>query len=401
MHLRKVKKLEKLEREILHLNANENVTSDAVRRMISSDLSERYFFGGGKRRVLSIGNATFFGLEEVEDFKRRAERTIATRLGAARVNLNCLSGVHAMMSVLLACTNPGDAIMSVREGDGGHFATTGIIARIGRTQAFMSFHPGTMDPDWRKIRKTCRELGVRLVYLDISNHIKPFDIATLRSVAGKKAVIAYDASHSLGLMVGGVFPNPLALGADIISANTHKTFPGPQKGILLFKNKNYGDHMNGVINGCLVSSVHTHHLLALCVAIAEMDEYGATYATKTVENANRLAAEFVRLGYEVRKADARHYTYNHQIHVFPRGRGKPLESYERLVRNNISLNFEKSVFGERIFMRIGVQELTRHGMGGSEMREVASIIGDALAGKNARGRIRHLLARFSRLSFQR
>jgi len=47
------------------------------------------------------------------------------------------------------------------------------------------------------------------------------------------AKIIYDAAHVLGLIAAGIFQDPLAEGADIITTSTHKTFPGPQGGMIL------------------------------------------------------------------------------------------------------------------------------------------------------------------------
>ena len=98
------------------------------------------------------------------------------------------------------------------------------------------------------------------MYLDISYYVTPIDIAGIRKALGDKAIIIYDASHTVGLMIGHQFQSPLEEGADIICANTHKTLPGPQKGIIVFRDQELADKANSVINSGLFSSAHTHHL---------------------------------------------------------------------------------------------------------------------------------------------
>ncbi len=51
------------------------------------------------------------------------------------------------------------------------------------------------------------------------------------------ASIVYDAAHVLGLIAGGQFQDPLSEGADVVTGSTHKTFPGPQGGIILCTEK--------------------------------------------------------------------------------------------------------------------------------------------------------------------
>lgn len=398
-HILEIKKLEEIERNFLHLCANENIVSKTVRRLICSRISERYFFGGGLNRVTSIGNAIFVGLNEIKNLEDYAKRLLEKRLKGCCANFNCLSGLHTMMSVLLAVTNPGDYVMSVREKDGGHFATHGIINITGRRQIYAVFNYKSFEFDIKKTALIFKKVRAKLLYLDISNQIKPIDLQRLRTAIGKKGIIVYDASHTLGLIIGGAFPNPLLSGVNILTANTHKTFPGPQKGLIVFRDKNYGNYINNKINSCLVSSVHTHHLIALCATVIEMIQFGRPYARQIIKNANALALELQKRGFLLRKADDRHYTYNHQIHVFIPKNITPIQSFKRLIKNNIALNIEKNILGDKSFMRIGVQEITRLGMKESDMCFIGEIINEALLNKNIRNKVDKIKKTFRRVEF--
>ena len=57
------------------------------------------------------------------------------------------------------------------------------------------------------------------------------EIAEVCSV--KKVPILYDGAHVLGLILGGYFQKPFEEGAHFINGSTHKTFPGPQRGVIL------------------------------------------------------------------------------------------------------------------------------------------------------------------------
>src|SRR3546814_11605798 len=43
----------------------------------------------------------------------------------------------------------------------------------------------------------------------------------------------FDAAHIAGLIAGGMHPNPMAHGADIMTLTTHKTLRGPRGGAIL------------------------------------------------------------------------------------------------------------------------------------------------------------------------
>src|SRR5437868_6677031 len=45
--------------------------------------------------------------------------------------------------------------------------------------------------------------------------------------------ILYDAAHVFGLIAGGQFQDPWREGATWVTASTHKTFPGPQRGVIV------------------------------------------------------------------------------------------------------------------------------------------------------------------------
>lgn len=104
--------------------------------------------------------------------------------------------------------------------------------------------------------------------------MKPHPIRELRKALGPDVIIVYDASHTLGLIMAGKFQSPLEEGADIISANTHKTLPGPHKGLIAFKDRELGEKANALITANLYSTVHTNSLLALAISIIEADKFG-------------------------------------------------------------------------------------------------------------------------------
>ena len=344
-YLQELGELERKSGDFLHLTTNENKMSESVRKMLSTNLSERYYFGGGNDDMVDLGGTTFVGLKEAQDLIKYAEETVKVTTGGVAVNMKPLSGLHSMMCSILATTEPEDAVMSVRGEDGGHFATRSILSRIGRKQVFASYDSDHLAFDIEKTAQDFKTSGAKLLYLDISDHIKPVDVYSLRQALGNDAVMIYDASHTLGLIMGGAFPNPLKEGANLISANTHKTLPGPQKGLIVFRDADFGEKVSASINS-LISSSHTHHLLALAVAIAEMAVFGHDYARQIIANSNALASAFVDLGHDVRRADEKRFSYNHQTHVFLDREVEKLHLYNRLVKNNISTNFKNTLGGQ-------------------------------------------------------
>src|SRR3546814_18907850 len=60
------------------------------------------------------------------------------------------------------------------------------------------------------------------------------DPASFREIADEVgALFMFDAAHIAGLIAGGMHPNTMAHGADIMTLTTHKTLRGPRGGAIL------------------------------------------------------------------------------------------------------------------------------------------------------------------------
>jgi len=370
--LDRIKDEEKRNAHVLHLTANESQMSETARMFLGSKLSERYYASVGSDSIADFDFLTMVGLKETTKLIIAAEEAAKEMLGASIVNLNCLSGIHAMMCAILSTTDPEDTVMTLDPIDGGHFATTGILQHVGRKNLYAVFDKSKLDFDTEKTAKLFHSARAKALYIDPMYYINPYNLRELRKALGEKAIIIYDASHTMGLIMGQTFQNPLKEGANIICANTHKTLPGPHKGMIAFRDKQFGEKANAIVNACL-SSAHTHHLIALATTILELKEFGESYAHQVISNANCIGQAFSDLGYDMRRANTGRFSENHQVHIFIDDKGDRLNLYKKLVVNNISTNFIKPV-GERLYMRLGTQEITRRGMKEKEMKQIASFV---------------------------
>lgn len=393
-----IKKDELRNDDYLHLTANEAQMSQTARLFLGSKLSERYYFSGSENDIVDFGIFTALGIKSVENIVDAAEEVAKEMLHAYSVNLNLLSGVHAMMCSILSTTQPGDTVMTVSHEDGGHFATPGILERIGRKNIHATFDHKTLIFDSKKIAEDFHASGAKEFYMDVSYYLNPHNLEELRDSLGSNALIVYDASHTIGLIMGQTFQAPLLEGANVISANTHKTLPGPQKGLIAFRDKDLADEANAIINGSLYSSPHTHGMIALSIAILEMKEFGQAYSKAVIHNSNVVGKAFEDLGYELRKSNSGSFSDNHQVHIFIDNLGDRMDLYKKLVENNISTNFDDPL-GERLYIRFGTQEITRRGMGEPEMKEIASLIHRAFNGEVVKDEVIALNRRFPKILY--
>lgn len=383
-----VKKDEARNENFLHLTPNEPVMSDTARQFLLTKLSDRYYFGPGTDGVMDNGAFTALGLTGVGNIVCAAEDATKEMLGAASVNLNCLSGVHAMMCVLLSVTEPGDTVMTLNHDHGGHFATKGILKSIGRDSIDTVYDFATQQFDVKATATAFHAAGAVALYLDVSYYTAPINVRELREALGDDALIIFDASHTMGLMMGGTISSPLREGANIVCANTHKTLPGPQKGMIAYRDTSLAERADATINSCLYSSSHTGSMLALATTILEMQSYGREYSQQIVNNAQALGEALVKQDLKVRKNPDGTYSRTHQVHLLTESLGHYRSLYDNLYRNSIAVAFDDpNILSNGPFIRLGTQEITRRGMKESDMRTIARFIKQAISGGDVRDEV--------------
>jgi glycine hydroxymethyltransferase len=149
----------------------------------------------------------------------------------------------------------------------------------------------------------------------------------------------------------------------------------------------------------VVSSYHLHHVAGKVVALAEFQAFGAQYAKDTVANAQALGAALAAEGFDV-LAESRGYTRSHQVVTrhgpTDSGAGaaaaKTLEDAGVISNMNMLPGDTKPLTPSGL--RLGVQELTRVGMGKGEMQEVARFFARALLKGEDPARVKRDVAAF-------
>ncbi|MFI6230896.1 hypothetical protein ACIBCR_26710 [Micromonospora echinospora] len=359
-------------RRVVNLVPSENRLSPLASLPLRYDFYNRYFFNAR----LAEEEWNFRGGQGVGDVEVAVGiPTLARLAGGALVNVRPVSGMSAMFLVLMAFGGePGDVVVSVDPAAGGHYATTSVIGRLGRRPVTVGQRGGTVDDE--RLRAVLREHRPALVYLDLQNSLAEIDVAgvvrTVREVSPRTRVHA-DVSHTLGLVLGGVHRNPLDVGADTMGGSTHKTFPGPQKGVLFTRDADLAD----LIARTQFETISSHHFaetLSLCLAAAEFELFGAGYAAQVVDNARVLGAELLTFGFEV-VVGTDDITDCHQIWVDTGPELDPMRFAAGLATAGVRVNVIPDLpgFDGRPALRLGSAELTFEGARAESMSELAQI----------------------------
>lgn len=357
-------------RHRLHLVPSENRLSLAARLPHLMDAGVRYAFPGPKD---GSENWAWPGRQDLVDVEQAAAARLGTQLGADFVNLKPVSGVSALTVALSALAKPWTVAYNLAERDGGHGSTRFIGTRLGLQMKDLSVDPVTCTLD---LEALARRLGTgprpELVYLDAFMCLFPVDLQGLREVVGPDTVIHYDASHTLGLIAGGAWQNPLAEGADTLGGSTHKTYPGPHKGLLATNDAGLAAWLDEDASH-FVSHHHPADIVALAVAAAEMDVRGRAYAHATVANARRLGAALAGRGFTV-CGEKYGFTDCHQLWIDIAPLMDAEQASRRLFETGIVVNaIPLPHITASAGLRLGVQEVTWAGMREDDIDELAEV----------------------------
>jgi len=211
-----------------------------------------------------------------------------------------------------------------------------------------------------------------------------------------RPVIMYDMAHVLGLY--GAFQEPLKEGADIVTGSTHKTFFGPQRGVIasnMDKGTDFRKLWLDIKSRAFPGSTSNHHLgtlLGLLLATYEMNEFKEDYQRQVRSNAKEFARALKDRGIDVEGNESDGFTETHQVLIRVRKFGNGIEIARRLEDNNLITNYQAlpddASFLDASGIRMGVQEMTRFGMKEVDFEMLADFIADVIIrNKDVKGEV--------------
>lgn len=397
--LSRLKENEKNNNLVIHLTANEAIMSPLANAWQSSVLSSRYILGSIKER--NKQESYFFkknflvrGIPAFDELESLATRACKKMFYCQECEFAPLSGLHAMIALIGALTKPGDLVMTLPPQYIGHYATAPLLRSMGRQQIFLPYSSEKFELDLEKLKQIGKLDKIRMVYLDTMHYFNPYPLEKIREIL-PKAILVYDASHILGLIAGGQFQTPLLEGADIVSGNTHKTMPGPQKGIILYRDKDLA-RKSSMVAETFTSSRHTHSAISLFITLLEMKDFGKEYARQIVKNTQVLAKSLHRNGFNL-MSYSRIEPRTHQLLI----QIDNLKESSKLIEAGISVN-ALPLFNGLPLIRIGTQQVTRLGMKEREMEHIADFITRVLKEKKincVKKEVEKLAKKFSKVQY--
>ncbi|MEE8290666.1 MAG: glycine hydroxymethyltransferase, partial [Candidatus Tectomicrobia bacterium] len=318
----------------INLIASENAQSPSVRSIQNSDFMARY--AEGHPNTADHVKRYYQGTRYIDQIETMARTELLALARCRQADVRPISGNAANTAVALGYLRAGDAVVVNGTAAGGHIShnTIGVFGRRLQIRGMslnlesdkripLHFFPLTEDlyhTDVQKSLDLIDRVSPRLIVLGKSLILFPEPAKELAELCQDRGIpLLYDAAHVLGLILGGQFQDPLREGVTWMTASTHKTFPGPQRGVILADLDQEGERKywraadRGVFPGSS-SNHHLHTLPALLVAIREMQQHASTYAAQIVRNAKALGQALDDEGIQVEGRDFG-FTESHQIAV--------------------------------------------------------------------------------------
>lgn len=359
-------------RRSLNLIPSENVMSPLAEAVYMCDMMHRYAEGRPRRRL-------YQGLIYVDEVEELVMDLMSRLFGVKYVEPRPISGTIANAATFRALAPPGSKAVVAPVQAGAHVSHTkfGTLGALGIEHIEMPFDMENLNIDVDKARKVIEEVKPAFVVMGGSLYLFPHPIKEISEAAHSvNAVVVYDAAHVLGLIAGKRWRDPFAAGADIVTASTHKTFPGPQGGVILTNNESLYKSIARTIFPWFVSNHHLHRLPATAVTAIEMIHFGESYADQIVRNAKAFAEALAAEGFKV-LGEHLGYTRSHQVVIDVRSYGGGAKAATLLEKTNIIVNKNLLPYDppeavkDPSGIRTGVQEMTRYGMREEDFREIA------------------------------
>lgn len=220
------------QRRGLELIPSENYVSRPVLRAMGSVLANKYSEGyPGKR---------YYGGQEFTDQIENIAIDRAKRLfGADHANVQPHSGAQANNAVYNAWLDPGDIVLGMDLGHGGHLTHGAPVTQSAQIYNFIRYGMKDIETgeiDYNELEELALKHKPKIILVGYSAYPRIPDFARFAEIGNKVgALLMADMAHVAGLIAGGAHPNPFDYGFHVITTTTHKTLRGPRGGLILSK----------------------------------------------------------------------------------------------------------------------------------------------------------------------
>ena len=360
--------------EHIELIASENYTSPAVMEAQGSQLTNKYAEG-------YIGKRFYGGCEYVDAVEKICIDRLKELYGAEYVNVQPHSGSQANQAVYFAILKPGDTIMGMNLGHGGHLthgSPANLSGKLFNIVAYGLNHNEEIDYD--EMEKKAIESHPKLIIGGASAYALKFDWERMSNIAKKVgAYFMVDMAHYSGLIAGHAYPNPVPF-ADFVTSTTHKSLRGPRGGFIIAK-----PEFEKIVNSFVFPAIQGGPLMQVVAAKATafleaLKPEFRDYQAQVIKNAQAMVKELQSRGFRIISGRTESHVF--LVDLRPQKlTGKVADillgkAHITVNKNSIPNDPESPFVTSGI--RLGTPAITTRGFKEDEARLVAQFIADVL-----------------------
>lgn len=376
----------------INLLPSENMSSPQVRALLSSDFGHRYTLPVNAEYAGEFLENSYRGTKLTTEVELKAEEVARSVFKAKHACVQPMGGHIAALIAIVSMTKRGDTLCAIPPENGGYdgYGQAFIPDILGLKSFKLPFDAESYNLETDSAARMIRTRKPKLVILGASFILFPYDMRPIKeSCMDAGATLAYDGSHVMGLIAGGEFQKPLKEGADILYGSTHKSFFGPQGGLILTDSDEVNTEIRKNLTWRIVDNVHWNRVAALGQAMLESKRFGSRYAKQVVKNSRRFGKELKERGIPI-MLEEHGFSQSHQLLMDP----KEIRAIFGLSVNDFSVRLEKSNLIIDSVARLGTSEITRLGVKEKHLPELADLFVQASKGVNVRKQVKEFRDQF-------
>ncbi len=376
------------QQSVIELIPSENYVSDDVLAALGSVFTNKYAEGYPGKRY-------YGGQEFTDQIEQLAIDRAKELFHADHANVQPHSGAPANEAVYSAWLEPGDTVLAMDLGHGGHLTHGAPVTRSAKLYTFVHYgvkDVATGEIDYDHIRELALEHKPKILLAGFSAYPGELDYEKFAAIGNEVgALLMADMAHLAGLIAGGVAKNPLDYGFHVLTTTTHKTLRGPRGGMILSKGtvgnplqapEKTLDAIPTLIDRAVFPGMqggpHMNNIAAKAVALHEaMQPEFKEYSAQVVKNAHVLAEELKAGGLQLVAGGTKNHLILADVYESFGIDGK--EAQERLEAAGMTVN-ANSVPNDPLppyrpsGIRLGTPAVTTRGATEEDMRSIAQKI---------------------------
>lgn len=317
----------------------------------------------------------FSGRDRINEDVNKIYDLWAGLLGAEKLSMRLLSGLHAHTVLFMALTQIGDKVMLLPEKAGGHMSGKAILTRLGLQVEEIPFNKETMHIDKSKCLEIISDFKPKVLFIDRSEGLVYEDLTWLGQV--KNCYKIFDASQYLTNILCNDYKNPFEMGFDLILSTMHKNLPGPQRAFVCTNHEddNWYKIRSGISS--YVSNMHVFSIYSAGLLLEHIDEL-KSLSQNMLSNAITLDQELFVNGVPiVERIYLNSEKPTHHCWIKPATKEQSFDLFLTLEKIGILTNYRLLPYDVGYGLRIGLSGATISGLTKDTIPFLAKIMGQA------------------------